>query len=110
MVRDKSRCGQCLSDKSKSLKQNPNKKSGVVTKYYKTNMLTCCLKCKRNTKYKDAKMIKTKNGRLILSSKCAVCGSKKSRFMKEQEAEGLLSNPKYDGYQRDLASMIYSFF
>ena len=35
-------------------------------------------------------MIKTKNGRLALSSKCAVCGSKKSRFMKEQEAEGLL--------------------
>ena len=37
-------------------------------------------------------MIKTKNGRLILSSKCAVCGSKKSKFLKEQEAEGLLSN------------------
>ena len=37
-------------------------------------------------------MIKTKNARLVLSSKCAVCGSKKSRFIKEQEAEGLLSN------------------
>ena len=37
-------------------------------------------------------MIKTKNGRLALSSKCDVCGSKKSRFMKEQEAKGLLSN------------------
>ena len=48
-------------------------------------MLTYCLKCKRNTKSKDAKMIKTKNGRLILSSKCAICGSKKSSFMKEQE-------------------------
>ena len=38
------------------------------------------------------KMIKTKSSRLTLSSKCAVCGSKKSRFIKEQEAEGLLSN------------------
>ena len=37
-------------------------------------------------------MIETKNNRLALSSKCVVCGSKKSRFMKEQEAEGLLSN------------------
>ena len=37
-------------------------------------------------------MMKTKNGRFVLSSKCAVCGNKKSRFMKEQEAEGLLSN------------------
>ena len=55
-------------------------------------MLTYCLKCKRNTKNIDAKMIKNKNGRLNISSKCAVFGSKKSRFMKEQEAEGLLSN------------------
>ena len=55
-------------------------------------MLTYCLKCKKKKKNKDAKMVKTKNGRLALSSKCAVCGSKKSRFMKEQEAEGLLSN------------------
>ena len=37
-------------------------------------------------------MMKIKNGRFVLSSKCAICGSKKSKFMKEQEAEGLLSN------------------
>ena len=37
-------------------------------------------------------MIKTKNGRLALSSKSAVCGSKKSRFMKEQEPKELFSN------------------
>ena len=56
-------------------------------------MLTYCLKCKKkNTKNIDAKMLKNKNGRLNLSSKYAVCGSKKSRFMKEQEAELLLSN------------------
>ena len=35
---------------------------------------------------------KTKNGRAMLSSKFAVCGSKKSRFMKEQKAKGLLSS------------------
>ena len=46
-------------------------------------MLTYCLRCKRNTNNIDAKMIKTKNGRLNLSSKCAVCSSKKSGFMKE---------------------------
>ena len=54
-------------------------------------MLTYCLKCKRNTKNKDAKMIKTKNGRVALSSKCAVYDSKKSRYMKEQDASGTLS-------------------
>ena len=35
---------------------------------------------------------RTKNSRLIMQSKCPVCGIKKSRFVKEQEAEGLLSN------------------
>ena len=54
-------------------------------------MLTYCLKCKKNTKNIDAKMLKTKNGRLNLLSKCAVCGSKKSRFRKEPEVKGLLS-------------------
>ena len=49
-------------------------------------MLSYCLVCKKNTEHKDAKMIKTKNGRLMLSSKCAICSNKKSRFMKEQEA------------------------
>ena len=37
-------------------------------------------------------MVKTKNGKIALPSKCAVCGSKKSKFVKEQEVEGLLSN------------------
>ena len=37
-------------------------------------------------------MLKTKNDKVMLSSKCAICGSKKSRFMKEQEATGLLSS------------------
>ena len=37
-------------------------------------------------------MIKTKNGRLILSSECTICGHRKSRFVKEQEASGILSS------------------
>ena len=39
-------------------------------------MLKYYLKCKRNTKNIDSKMLETKNGRLVLSSKCAICGSK----------------------------------
>ena len=49
-------------------------------------MRSYCLLFKK-TENKDAKMIKTKNGRLILLSICAICGNKKSRFMKEQEAK-----------------------
>ena len=55
-------------------------------------MLIYCLKCKKNTKNIDAKMMKTENGSFVLSSKCAVCDSKKSKFMKKQEAEGLLNH------------------
>ena len=40
-------------------------------------MLTYCLKCKKNTKNIDAKMMKTKNGRFVLSLKRAVNGSTK---------------------------------
>ena len=36
-------------------------------------------------------MIRTKNNRLVMQSKCPVCGIKKSRFVKKQEAKGLLS-------------------
>ena len=54
-------------------------------------MNTYCLKCKRNTGNTDSKMFKTKNNRLLMQSKCSVCGTKKSRFVKEQDAKGLLS-------------------
>ena len=50
------------------------------------------MKCKKNTENIDPKMFRTKNNRLIMQSKCCNCGIKKSRFVKEQEAKGLLSN------------------
>ena len=54
-------------------------------------MLSCyCLKCKKNTESKNPKVARTKNGRVMLLSKCAVCDCKKSKFIKEQEANGFL--------------------
>ena len=50
------------------------------------------MKCGKNTENLNSKMFKTKNSRLIMHSKCPECGIKKSRFVKEQEAKGLLSN------------------
>ena len=55
-------------------------------------MLSYCFKCRRNTKSINPKVSKTTNGKAIILSKCAICGSKKSKFIKEQEAKGLLSN------------------
>ena len=54
-------------------------------------MKTYCLKCKTNTDNIDPKMFRTKNNRLLMQSKCSVCKSKKSRFVKEQEAKALLT-------------------
>ena len=55
-------------------------------------MKSCCLKCRKNTENINARVSNTSNGRTMVLSKCAVCGSKKSRFIENQEAKGLLSN------------------
>ena len=55
-------------------------------------MLSYCFKCRRNTKSINPKVSKTTNGKAIILSTCAICGSKKSKFIKQQEAKGLLSN------------------
>ena len=55
-------------------------------------MNTYCAKCRKDTENIDSKMFRTKSNRLIMQSKCPVYGIKKSRFVKEQEAKGLLNN------------------
>ena len=55
-------------------------------------MKSCCLKCRKNTENINPRVSNTSNGRTMVLSKCAVCGSKKSRFIKNQETKGLLSN------------------
>ena len=55
-------------------------------------MKSYCIKCRKDTENIDPKRVRTKCNRLIMQSKCPVYGTKKSRFAKEQEAKGLLSN------------------
>ena len=55
------------------------------------NMKTYCAKCRTNTDNIDSKIFRTKNNRLLMQSKCSVCKNKKSIFVKEQQAKGLLS-------------------
>ena len=49
-----------------------------------------CLKPRRNTESKNLKEMRTKKRRRMFSSKCAVCNSKKSKFLKE--TKGLWSS------------------
>ena len=55
-------------------------------------MKTYYLKCRKDTENIDSKIVRTKNNRLVMLSKCSICGIKKSRFVNEQEAKSLLSN------------------
>ena len=56
------------------------------------NMKTYCLKCRKDTDNIDPKIFKTKNNKLLMQLKCSNCKKKKSTFVKEQEAKGLLSD------------------
>ena len=51
-----------------------------------------CLKCKKNTESVNPRVSATSNGKTMILSKCAICGSKKSKLIKKQEAKGLLSS------------------
>ena len=55
-------------------------------------MESYCLKSKKNTENIDLEVSSTSKGRAMILSKCAICGSKKSRISKNQEAKGLLSS------------------
>ena len=55
-------------------------------------MKSYCLKSRKDTENINPKVSNTSNGRKTILSKCAICGSKKSRYIKNQEVKGLLSN------------------
>ena len=50
-----------------------------------------CLKCRKYTENIDPKVSSTINNRVMILSKCAICGSKESKFIKHEKAKGLLS-------------------
>ena len=55
-------------------------------------MKSYCLKSRKDTENINPKVSSTFYGKAMILSKCAICGSKKLRFIKNQEAKGLVSN------------------
>ena len=53
-------------------------------------MLSYCLQCKKNTESIDPKVFATRNGRTMILSKCAICGSKKSKFIKKTRTQRII--------------------
>ena len=54
-------------------------------------MESFCLKCRKYTKNINLQVSGASNGKIVILSKCAICNSKKSKFINRQEAKGLLS-------------------
>ena len=52
-------------------------------------MLFYCLKCRKNTKSINSRVSKTSNGKTMMLSGCAICSSRKSKFIKKPEASGI---------------------
>ena len=50
-----------------------------------------CLKCRKYTKNINPQVSSTSNGKIMILSRCEICNSKKSKFINQQEAKGLLS-------------------
>ena len=76
----------------KRILPNYKKKKLMINTKYKNKMKTYCVKCKKDTENIDPKIFKTKNNKLITQSQCTDCRNKMSRFVKKQDAKGLLSN------------------
>ena len=55
-------------------------------------MKSYCLKCRKDTENINPRVSKTSNNRTMVLSKCAICGNKKSRIIKNQQTKELLSN------------------
>ena len=55
-------------------------------------MLSYCLKCRKNTENINPRVSNTSNTKIMILSKCPICGSKKLRFIKNQEAKEILNN------------------
>ena len=55
-------------------------------------MESYCLKCKKHTKNIDLQVSSTSNDILMILSKYAICGGRKSKFIKKQDAKGILSS------------------
>ena len=62
----------------------PTYKNGII--FFKVQK-----KKKKKTENIDINISSTSNGSAMMLSKCAICGIKKSRFIKQQDAKGLLS-------------------
>ena len=71
-------------------------------------MNTYCLSCKKDTKNIDSKVIKTKNNRKMMLSRCSVCNNKKSAFL--SKGSGLFDSLMYNTRQNKMKEALWNAF
>ena len=71
-------------------------------------MNTYCLSCKKDTKNIDPKVIKTKNNRKMMLSRCSICNNKKSTF--PSEGSGIFDSLIYNTRQNKMKDAFWSAF
>ena len=58
-------------------------------------MESYCLKCKKHTKNINPQVSSTSNGKMMILSMCAICGSKKSKFIKKTRCKRIIKQIRY---------------
>ena len=71
-------------------------------------MNTYCLSCKKDTKNIDSKVIKTKNNRKMMLSRCSICNNKQSTFI--SEGSGIFNSLIYNTRQNKMKATLWNAF
>ena len=71
-------------------------------------MNTYCLSCKKDTKNIDSKVVKTKNNRKMVLSRCSICNNKKSTFI--SQGSGIFDSLIYNTRQNRMKDALWNGF
>ena len=71
-------------------------------------MNTYCLSCKKDTKNIVSKVIKTKNNRKMMLSRCSICNNRKSTFV--SEGSGIFDSLIYNTRQNRMKDALWNAF
>ena len=74
-------------------------------------MNTCCLSCKKDTKNIDPKVIKTKNNRKMMLSRCSICNNKKSSSSERiSQGSGIFDSSVYNTNRDRMKDALWNAF
>ena len=70
--------------------------------------ITYCLSCKKDTRNIDPRIVKTKNNKRVMSSKCSFCNNKKSKFI--SQGSGLINSLGSNTPQNRMKNALWNAF